>query len=143
MDPAILGVVLDSSVLIAAERRKLTTPEAIRRIRTTIGDIAIAICALTIAELGHGIYRANTPERRQQRRQFLDELKAQVPIYPINEATAEIIARIGAEQLARGIQIPLADLIIGACALELGYAVATSNVRDFDRIPGVQVIHLS
>ena len=82
MEPAILGVVLDSSVLIAAERQKLTTPEAIQKIRATIGDVAIAMCALTVAELAHGIYRANTPERRKQRRQFLDELRAQVPIYP-------------------------------------------------------------
>jgi predicted nucleic acid-binding protein len=100
------------------------------------------MCALTVAELAHGIYRANTPERRKQRRQFLDELKAQVPIYPITDMTAEIIARIGAEQLVKGINIPLADLSIGACALQLGYAVATSNVRDFDRIPGLHVIQV-
>ena len=35
--------------------------------------------------------------------------------------------------------MPLADLIIGACALELGYAVATHNVRHFQLIPGLDV----
>jgi predicted nucleic acid-binding protein len=29
--------------------------------------------------------------------------------------------------------------MIGACALELGYAIGTSNVRDFDRIPGLKL----
>jgi predicted nucleic acid-binding protein len=36
----------------------------------------------------------------------------------------------------------MADLIIGACALGLGYSVGTSNVRDFGRIPGQNLIHL-
>jgi predicted nucleic acid-binding protein len=142
MESAFLGVVLDSSVLVAAERKKLTTPEVIRNISQAIGDIPIVICALTIAELGQGIYRADTPERAEQRRRFLDELKAQVPIHPVTETTAEIIARIGGEQAAKGVNLPLADLIIGACALELSYAIVTSNVRDFARIPGLSVKQL-
>jgi tRNA(fMet)-specific endonuclease VapC len=142
MESALLGVVLDSSVLVGAERKRSTTPEVIQSIRQTIGDVPIAICSLTIAELGHGIYRADTPERAQQRRQFLDELKVHVPVHPVTGSTAEIIARIGAEQAARGAVLPLADLIIGASALELGFAVATRNLRDFGRIPGLVVIQL-
>jgi predicted nucleic acid-binding protein len=49
---------------------------------------------------------------------------------------------VGGEQPQKGITLPLGDLIIGACALELGYSIGTSNVRDFNRIPGVQVIEL-
>jgi predicted nucleic acid-binding protein len=142
MEPAVLGLMLDSSVLVAAERNKLTTPEAIRKVREAVGDITIVICSLTVAELAHGIYRAETPERSRMRRQFLDELKAHVPVHSVTESTAEIIARIGAEQAAKGITLPLADLIIGACALELGYAIGTTNVRDFNRIPGLTVVPL-
>jgi tRNA(fMet)-specific endonuclease VapC len=142
MESALLGVVLDSSVLVAAERKNHTTPEVIRSIRQTIGDVPIVICALTVAELGHGIYRADTPQRAQQRRQFLDELKAHIPIHPVTATTAEIVARIGGEQAAKGVNLPLADLIIGACAIELGYAIATSNLRDFSRIPGLAVKQL-
>ncbi len=50
---------------------------------------------------GAWIYRAVTAERAQQRRRFLDELKAHIPIHPVNETTAEIIARIGGEQAAK------------------------------------------
>jgi len=142
MESALLGLVLDSSVLISAERKKLTTSEAIKKVREAAGDIPIVICSMTVAELGHGIYRADTPERSRMRRQFLDELKAHVPVHPVTESTAEIIARVGAEQAAKGITLPLADLIIGACALELGYAIGTANVRDFSRIPGLNLIHL-
>jgi len=142
MESALLGVVLDSSVLVAAERKNATTPEVIRSIRETIGDVPIVICALTVAELGHGIYRADTPQRAQQRRQFLEELKAHIPIHPVTATTAEIVGRIGGEQAAKGVNLPLADLIIGACAIELGYAIATSNLRDFIRIPDLAVKQL-
>jgi tRNA(fMet)-specific endonuclease VapC len=142
MEPAVLGLVLDSSVLVAAERKKLTTPQLIRTIRETVGNVSIVLCSLTIAEIAHGIYRADTPERRRMRRQFLDELEAHVPVQPVTESTAEIMARIGAEQADKGITLPLADLVIGACALELGYAVATLNIRDFSRIPNLKIIQL-
>src|SRR5207249_8402153 len=75
MESAIRGLVLDSSVLVAAERARLTTPEVLRNIRATaeVGDAPIVISVMTVAELAHGIYRANTPERRERRRQFVDE----------------------------------------------------------------------
>ena len=142
MESAILGLVLDSSVLIAAERRKLTAAQAIENVQRAIGEAPVVLCAVTVAEIGHGIYRATSPEARQRRRAFLDDLKAAVPIYPLTESTAEIIARIGGEQAAKGINLPLGDLMIGACALELGYAIGTSNARDFNRIPGLQLISL-
>ncbi len=142
MESALLGLVLDSSVLIAAERRRLTPVQAIETVQETAGEIPIVLCPVTIAEVGHGIYRANTTEIRERRRAFLDELKAVLPIHPITEVTAEIVARIGGEQAARGVNLPLGDLIIGACALELGYAVGTGNVRDFARIPGLSLVHL-
>ena len=63
MESAFLGLVLDSSVLIAAERKKLTTSEAIKTVREAAGDVPIVIFSMTVAELGHGIHRARTPER--------------------------------------------------------------------------------
>ena len=139
MEPALLGLVLDSSVLIAAERRNRNAAQAVEAVLQATGEIPIVLSAISVAEIGHGIYRANSPEVRDRRRAFLDELKATVPIQPVTEATAEMAARLGGEQAAKGINLPLADLLIGACALELGYAVATGNVRDFGRIPGLRL----
>ena len=45
MESAILGVVLDSSVLIAAERANLTTAEVMKTIRSSIGNLPIVISA--------------------------------------------------------------------------------------------------
>jgi predicted nucleic acid-binding protein len=81
MEPTILGLILDSSVLIAAERRKLTPAQVIEDVIKTVGTAPIILSALTLAEIGHGIYRASTPEIQHRRRAFLDELKATIP-YP-------------------------------------------------------------
>jgi predicted nucleic acid-binding protein len=142
MEPDLLGLVLDSSALVVAERRNRTVAQAIESVRRTAGELPVVLSAVSVAEIGHGIYRANTPELRQRRRAFLDELKATVPVHPVTEVTAEIAARVGGEQAAKGINLPLADLLIGASALELGYAVGTSNLRDFGRIPGLRIIQL-
>jgi tRNA(fMet)-specific endonuclease VapC len=101
MESALLGLVLDSSVLIAAERGKLRPDQAIESVQKTVGEIPIVLSPLTVAEIGHGIYRANTPEIRQRRRAFLDELKATVPTHAVTEVTAEIIARLGGEEAAK------------------------------------------
>ena len=70
MEPAIRGLVLDSTVLVAAERAKLTTPQVLRNIRDSLnaGDLDVVISAMTVAELAHGIYRVDSPEHRSRHR---------------------------------------------------------------------------
>ena len=58
------------------------------------------------------------------------------------KAELEIVPQVGAEEAAKGNVLPLGDLIIGACALGLGYAVGTGNLRHFRRIPGLTVVAL-
>ncbi len=140
MESAGLGVVLDSSLAIEAERKQLNVAGFLRRIAVTMGEREVCLRVITVAELAHGIYRADTSERRERRRPFLDELKAAVMVYPVTGITAELVGRIGAESAARGVTIPIDDLLIGACALERGYAVATRNPRHFKNIPNSTVI---
>ena len=140
MEAASLGVILDSSVVIEAERQHLNVAEFLKQIILKVGEMEAALCSITVAELAHGIYRAGTPERRERRRTFLDELKAAVPVYAITDSTAELVGKIGAESSATGLTIPFDDLLIGACALQRGYAVATHNLRHFQSIPGLKLI---
>jgi predicted nucleic acid-binding protein len=142
MEAASLGVILDSSVVIEAERQHLNVAQFLKLIVQKIGEMEVALCSISVAELVHGIYRADTAERKEGRRAFLDELKAAVPVYPITDSTAELVGKIGAESSGTGVTIPFDDLLIGACALERGYAVATRNLRHFRTIPGLNLISL-
>jgi tRNA(fMet)-specific endonuclease VapC len=140
MEPALLGLVLDSSLMIDAERKHLTVEEFLDSIRQRFGEIEVTMSAVSLAELVHGIARANTPERRTRRRAFIDELKKHVPVQALTDSTAEIAGTIGGEQAAKGITIPTDDLLIGSSAIEQGYAIATLNVRHFELIPSLKVL---
>ncbi|MBI4873885.1 MAG: PIN domain-containing protein [Acidobacteria bacterium] len=142
MESPLLGLILDSSVIIAAERKRQTVEDLLTSIGQTFGEIEIAISAVTLAELVHGVVRANTPEIRIARRAFIDELKKHVPVHPVTDSTAEIAGQIGGEQAAKGITLPADGLLIGASAIEQGCAVATLNTRHFQKIPGLQVLSL-
>ena len=63
-------------------------------------------------------------------------------MHPVTLAIARLAGRIEAQQETMGVQFAFEDLLIGATALHLGYEVATLNVRDFQRIPGLSVIQL-
>lgn len=81
MEPARLRVILDSSVLIEAERQRLDVAGFLKYASKRIGEREAALCSISVAELAHGIHRANTTERRQTRRAFLDDLKAALMVW--------------------------------------------------------------
>ena len=86
--------------------------------------------------------RADTPERREKRQRFLNELMSVIPVYPVTAPIALRAGQIDGQSQSRGIRISLSDLLIGVTALELGYRIATDNVRHFQSIPGLQIIKL-
>jgi predicted nucleic acid-binding protein len=137
-----MGLILDSSVIIAAERRGETVEQLIARIFRTTGDQDAALSAVGLTELVDGLYRAPTPEMRARRESFLNELLADLTVYPYTKETALLAGKLDAEQQNRGVVIPFADLLIGATALALSYSVLTVNVRHFERIPGLLVVKL-
>jgi predicted nucleic acid-binding protein len=91
-------------------------------------------------ELTQGIQRAGTEERRQRRQAFVDELVRDVPVHPVTIETARLAGRVEGDQAAHGVAIAFEDLLIAATALQLGFGVATGNVRHFERIPGLNVV---
>lgn len=135
-----MGLILDSSVVISAERRGETVERLIEQVLRVTGDQEAALSAIGLAELVHGIYRATTTELRLRRESFINELLADVAVYPFNKETAMLAGKIDAEQQSKGVVIPFADLLIAATALSLGYSVLTANLRHFQRVPGLPVV---
>jgi predicted nucleic acid-binding protein len=133
---------LDSTAAVAAERQGMNARQLLESVALETSDEGIAISVLTVLELAHGITRADTTERRDRRQHFLDELLTAVPIQPVTVSTALRAGRIDGQSQAAGVRIPLSDLLIGASAMEIGYGVGTANVRHFQLIPGLTVVHL-
>ena len=102
----------------------------------------VAVSVITLIELAHGVARANTPERKATRRQFLNELTTVLPVHPVTASVALRAGEIDGEIAAQGVRVALSDLLIGITALELGYRVATANVRHFQMVPGLGIVSL-
>ena len=135
-----MGIILDTSVLIAGERRGEGVQAIIQRVLTTHGEQEAALSVVTLVELAHGIYRARTDADRERRRTFAQELRRDVAAIPVTAEIAELAGRIEGEQAARGISIAFEDLLIGATALHMNYAVVTLNLRHFQMIPSLSVV---
>lgn len=137
-----MGLILDSSIVIAAERRGENVERLIERIVTATGDQEAALSATGLTELIHGLHRAKTPAMRLQRQSFLDELLADLTVYPYTKETAMLAGKLDGEQQSKSVVIPFGDLLIGATALSLGFSVLTANLRHFQKIPGLVVVQL-
>jgi len=137
-----VGIVLDSSVIVAAERRGRTVREILEQVKAVQGESEIGVSVVTIAELVHGAYRSKTEAQQQRRLEFIERLSSDVPVHPVTLDIARLAGRIEGQQEAIGVQFAFEDLLIGVTALHLGYEVATLNLRDFQRIPGLSVIQL-
>jgi predicted nucleic acid-binding protein len=133
--------VLDSSGAVAAEREGKNAKQLLQALALETGENAIAVSVLTLLELAHGAARANIPERRARRQQFLQELMSVIPVHPVTAAIALRAGDIDGQSQARGLRIPLSDLLIGVTALELGYRIATHNVRHF-QLPNLSIVQL-
>ena len=137
-----MGLILDCSVVIAAERRGDTVEKLIEQVISVTGDQDAALSSVGLTELVHGVYRAQTPAMRLRRQSFIDELLSDLTIYPYTKATALLAGKIDGEQQAQGVTIPFGDLLVGATALELGFPVLTINLRHFRLIPGLKIVQL-
>jgi predicted nucleic acid-binding protein len=137
-----MGLILDSSVVIAAERRGDNVTQMLKQIVAATGDQRTVLSSVGLTELVHGIYRAQSTQARSRRDSFIRELLNDVEVYPYTKETALLAGKIDGEQQSQGIIIPFGDLLIGAAALEVGYSLLTANVRHFRLIPGLTVVPL-
>ncbi len=137
-----MGLILDSSILIAGERRGESVRDILKRVQVRHGETEAGLSAVTIVELTHGIYRAKSDTDRDRRRAFTEELCRDMAVYPLTLEVAQLAGRVEGEQAAHGVSIAFEDLLIGTTALHLGYGLATLNVRHFQLIPGLSVVQL-
>jgi tRNA(fMet)-specific endonuclease VapC len=137
-----MGLILDSSVLVALERQGKNAHQSFQIIAGEIGETEIGISVITLIELAHGAARADALERKAKRERFILEVVAAVPVYPV---TIPVVLRSGlldGENQSRGLRVPLPDLLIAVTALELGYGVGTGNLRHFKQVIGLSVVQL-
>ena len=126
------GILLDSSIIIAAERRTLELGAV------TAGRLDLTyLSVITASELLHGVHRADTPGRQLTRSAFVEAVLAAFPILELDVTVARVHARLWADLERTGSLIGAHDLWIAATALAHSLTVLSTNPRDFGRIPGL------
>lgn len=128
-----MAVLIDTSVLVHVERRGHTLDEA-------VGEQDRAISVITASELLHGVHRARDGAVRARRAAFVEHLLSAIEPLPITTAVSRAHAEIWAELEGSGNPLGAHDLWIAATALSHGMEVATANARDFERVPGLNVV---
>src|SRR5580658_446297 len=130
-----MAMILDADVIIRDEKGKFD----LKNWLASRPEDQFEIAAITVAELWHGVERADEAHK-DKRQRHLQPLLAGFPIIPYTEETAYEHARIWAELEANGKMIGYYDLIVAATALQRGSEVVTFNKRHFSQVNGLTVI---
>ena len=94
--------------------------------------------AVTFAELTYGV-QASAAAKRKQNQSVLDSLVLHLAVLDWPQDAAKHYAEIRTDLKKRVAQLGAADLMIAAHARAMGAIVVTNNVKDFDRVKGLEV----
>jgi tRNA(fMet)-specific endonuclease VapC len=131
-----MGLILDTSVLIAAEKQQFD----LRRLFEARADEPFFIAAITAAELLHGVERAQPPARKKARSRYVEAVLSEIEAIDFDLLVARRHAALWAVLEKAGKVIGAHDLLIAATALQYGHAVATLDLTEFRRVAGLRVI---
>ena len=131
-----MGLILDSSLLIADEREGFDLsgwlhgrpPEP------------VAVSVITFSELWFGVEVEADAARARRRRRWIEKLFRRLEVVPVDTRVARTHARIWAQLTASGQMIGPHDLIVAATALQRRWAVATFNAREFRHVRSLEVV---
>ena len=123
---------LDTDVVIEVLRRRSRTMQA--RFEAVSGSVAVS--SVTAMELHYGVARSPRGEGDAAAVRQLFEF---VPVLDFGGEAAVHAGRIRAQLAETGRPICAYDVMIAGQARSMGLTVATGNVREFSRVPGLVV----
>jgi predicted nucleic acid-binding protein len=132
-----VGILIDTCIWIDVEQGNLTPAEIV----AVTGSEPVFLSPVTIAEMKFGAECAATPTIRQQRLAALAKIRTK-PVLRIDETTGEIFGSIAAhlKMSGKAHRPRIQDIWLASQAIQQGFALLTRNLRDFEDIPGLQVL---
>ena len=120
---------LDTNICIYVMKKK---PEnVLRRFREEL-DGGICISSITRAELEFGMKHSSDPVKNEQ---ALLRFLAPLSVLPFGAAAASEYGEVRAYLQSRGTPIGPLDMLIAAHARAEGMTLVTNNMREFERVP--------
>lgn len=130
-----MGVLIDASVLIGFERSHATIEQRIAGRE----DEEFFLSVVTASELLHGVHRAKAGDVRARRLAFVEAVLSRFPLLSIDLPTARTHAQLWAQLASTGKMIGPHDLWLAAACVAHGLTLVTGNVREFERVPGLEI----
>ena len=131
-----MGIVLDSSILIAAEKRQF----AITDFFSAHSGEKFYLAAISAAELLHGVERANPASRKAARSAIVEHFLQALEVIDYDLAVARTHATLWAGLAKSGSLIGAYDMIIAASALTHGHKLATLNESEFKHVSKLKLV---
>ncbi len=128
-----MGYLLDTCVVSDFVKGETNT---LKRLKS-VSPSDIFVSSLTVMEMKYGL--AINPQRAVKIQSLIQTFLSSVTILPFGEEEAEQTAKIRSILKAAGTPIGAYDVLIAATALTHNHIVVTSNVREFERISGLQI----
>ena len=98
------------------------------------GDVGVS--TITVAELEYGVSKSARPS---QNREALEQFLSPLEVAAFDREASRAYGRLRTLLERRGLPIGGMDLLIAAHALSADLLLATSNEREFRRVPGLRV----
>ncbi|MDR0466355.1 MAG: type II toxin-antitoxin system VapC family toxin [Deltaproteobacteria bacterium] len=126
-----MKVLLDTNICIYMIKNK--PPEVRRRFEALVpGDVFVS--SVTVAELRYGVEKSAAREKNAQ---ALESFLLPLEIVAFDYESALVYGKIRADLERRGATIGAMDMLITAQALAHNLTLVTNNLREFQRIQGL------
>lgn len=134
-----MGVILDTCIWVDVERGRLSAAD----VASLTGNEPVYLTPITMAELEYGVLRARTLAERNRRAAALARLERK-PCLIIDKSTGSLFGQLAAQVDSKGRASThrVQDLWIAALAIQHGCSLLTSNLSDFEDIPGLALLAL-
>ncbi|MHB8621921.1 MAG: PIN domain-containing protein [Sulfuricaulis sp.] len=99
-------------------------------------DETVYLSSITVTELSYGAHKGRWNKTNAE---LLERFLLDFTITAFDEAAARIGGALRATLEKKGKPIGPLDTLISAQAVSLGATLITNNVREFTRVPGLQV----
>ncbi len=124
---------LDTNICIYVMKNR---PEKVlERFREEL-DGGLCISSITLAELEYGMKHSSNPTKNEQ---ALLRFLAPLSLLPFGAAAASEYGALRTYLQNRGTPIGPLDMLIAGHALAEGLTLVTNNVREFERVPDLQL----
>lgn len=132
-----MGFLIDACIWIDVEQGMLAPAD----VAAITGNAPVYLSPITIAELKFGVESAPDAGIRQKRQAAFRRLQRK-PLLPIDGTTGEVFGDLAALLKTAGSshRYRVQDMWLASQAIQHGYGLLTRNKKDFDDIPGLNLI---